>query len=97
MIRIKLLGPPSEKYELLKQRIMAILELSEQHIPIVEIQDINRIMAENINIVPTAIYEGQRTFHWTMDTGFDEMKKSFMDDLNGQRPSASVQNPPLEK
>ena len=81
MKRIKLLGPSSKKYELLKQRITRLLELSDHQIPIVEIQDINRIMAENIEVVPTVIYEGDQVFHWTLDTEFDQMKDSFLSDL----------------
>ncbi len=87
MNKIKLLGPPSVKYERLKNRIVTLMGLSEHEIQLVEIRDINRIVEEDVQIVPTALYEGDERHVWTIATSLDEMLRQLG---ANQRPMAPI-------
>jgi hypothetical protein len=73
MCKIKLLGPQSEKYNSLKNRILNLAHLMDDQFQLVEIKDVNHIVAENIDVVPTAIYHGEKMYHWTIDTSTEDM------------------------
>ena len=73
MCKIKLLGPQSEKYNSLKERILNLATLFEDPIQLVEIKDVNHIVAENVDVVPTALFQGEELYRWTIDTSIEDM------------------------
>ena len=73
MCKIKILGPPSEKYEALKSKILKLAELWDDDFQLVEIRDVNQIVEENINVVPSALFEGEENIIWTEETTVNNM------------------------
>ncbi len=73
MCSIKILGPKSQKYRELKERILNLVELSSEEILVIESNDLNDIVEADISSVPTAIFYGPREFRWTEQTPIEMM------------------------
>ena len=84
MGKIKLLGLPNEKFEKLKNKLERLIELIDHDIQLVEIKNVNLIVAAKIESVPAAIYEGEKEYHWDEFTPIEDMLAQLKEDQKAQ-------------
>lgn len=88
MCKIRLIGLPNEKYEGLKRRVESVIEMWDGEIELVEIKNVHLIVEEKVDLVPAAIFEGEKKYQWNEHTSIEDMLAEIKEDLASKSESA---------